>query len=82
MEVELIAEKDKSGRVKFTFEMDINPPVMQLIKEDIDMMTDLMVIGADAMSKQMQSRGKQQQSQMEGGQGHHGMGVMHHGMST
>lgn len=79
MEVELIAE-DKSGRVKFTFEMDINPPVMQLIKDDIDMMTDLMVQGMDAARKQMQqSRGKQQgQGQM--GYGHGGMGYMHHGM--
>jgi len=78
MEVEHIAE-DKSGRVKFTIEMDINPAMMQLIKENIDTMTDLMAQGGDAMRKQMQSRGKQQGEQMQGG--HHGMGYMHHGMS-
>jgi hypothetical protein len=40
--VELIAE-DKSGRVKFTFEMELNNQVMMLIKDDIDMLTDLPV---------------------------------------
>jgi hypothetical protein len=76
--VELIAE-DKSGKIKFTFEMEINPQMMQLIKEDMDMMTDLAVQGADAMRKQMQSRGKQQQGQQGSGHGY-GMGFMHHGM--
>lgn len=64
----LIAE-DKSGKVKFTFEMEINPAVMSLIREDIDMMTDIAMQGADAIRSQMQSRRKQ-------GQGH---GMMMHG---
>jgi hypothetical protein len=77
MEVEFISE-DKTGRVKFTMEMDINPAMMQLIKDNIDTMTDLMAQSGDAMRKQMQSRGKQQGEQMQGG--HHGMGYSHHGM--
>jgi hypothetical protein len=59
--------------------MEINPQMMQLIKEDMDMMTDLMVQGGDAMRKQMQSRGKQQQGQQGYGHGY-GMSFMHHGM--
>ena len=32
---------DKSGKVKFTFEMELNQPIMELIRQDIDMMMDL-----------------------------------------
>lgn len=64
-----IAE-DKSGKIKFTFEMDINPPMMQLIKEDVDMMTDLMAQGISEARKQMQQRNKQQGSMSWGHSGH------------
>jgi DNA-binding protein YbaB len=78
MEVDIIAE-DKNGKIKFTFEMDINPPMMQLIREDIDIMTDLMAQGAAAARKQMQQRN--QKGPMAWGQGGHGgTGYMHHGM--
>ncbi len=75
-----IAE-DKTGRIKFTFEMDINPPMLQLIREDIDIMTDLMTQAAAQARKQMQQRNQQQKGPMAWGQGGHGgMGYMHHGM--
>lgn len=73
--MELIAE-DKSGKVKFTFEMEINPAVMSLIREDIDMMTDIAMQGADAIRSQMQSRRKQGQ---EHGMMMHGHGMYGHG---
>ena len=66
--MELIAE-DKSGRVKFTFEMELNNQVMMLIKDDIDMLTDLPVQGANAFSSQMQSRRKHGQVQAPPGHG-------------
>ena len=60
---------DKSGKVKFTFEMELNQPVMELIRQDIDMMMDLAAQGADIMRKNMGERRK-----------HGGMGMMmHHG---
>ena len=59
---------DKSGKVKFTFEMELNQPVMELIRQDIDMMMDLASQGADIWRKNMGERRK-------------GMGgmMMHHG---
>jgi hypothetical protein len=60
---------DKSGKVKFTFEMELNQPVMELIRQDIDMMMDLAAQGADIMRKNVGERRKQG-----------GMGIMmHHG---
>jgi DNA-binding protein YbaB len=80
--VDTFAVDDKSGKIKFTFEMDINPPMMQLIKEDVDMMTDLMAQGIAEARKQMRQRG--QKGPMAwgqgGGHGGGGMGYMHHGM--
>ena len=61
---------DKSGKVKFTFEMELNQPVMELIRQDIDMMMDLASQGADIWRKNMGERRK--------GMGM-GMGMMHHG---
>ena len=78
--MDVIAE-DKSGKIKFTFEMDINPPMMQLIKEDIDIMTDLMAQGAAAARKQMQQKKPTKRSMAWGQGGHGGMGYMHHGMA-
>lgn len=43
--------KDKSGKVKFTFEMELNQPVIELIRQDIDMMIDLASQGADIWRK-------------------------------
>jgi len=81
MEVDDISE-DKSGKIKFTFEMDINPPMMQLIKEDVDIMTDLMAQGLAEARKQMQEQRNKPKGPMAWGQGGHGgMGTMHHGMS-
>jgi hypothetical protein len=60
---------DKSGKVKFTFEMELNQPVMELIRQDIDMMMDLAAQGADIMRKNVGERRKQ------GGMGM----MMHHG---
>jgi hypothetical protein len=60
---------DKSGKVKFTFEMELNQPIMELIRQDIDMMMDLAAQGADIMRKNLGERRKQG-----------GMGMMvHHG---
>ena len=59
---------NKSGKVKFTFEMELNQPVMELIRQDIDMMMDLAAQGADIMRKNMGERRKG-----------HGMGMMMHG---
>jgi hypothetical protein len=49
--------------------MELNQPVMELIRQDIDMMMDLAAQGADIMRKNMGERRKG-----------HGMGMMmHHG---
>ena len=49
---------DKSGKVKFTFEMELNQPIMELVRQDIDMMMDLAAQGADIMRKNMGERMK------------------------
>jgi len=59
---------DKSGKVKFTFEMELNQPIMELVRQDIDMMMDLAAQGADIMRKNMGERRKG-----------HGIGMMIHG---
>ncbi len=59
--------EEKSGKVKFTFEMEINPPVLDLIRQDIDMMMDLASQGADIWRKNMGERRKG-----------YGMGIMMH----
>jgi hypothetical protein len=61
--------EEKSGKVKFTFEMEITPPVLDLIRQDIDMMMDLAAQGADIWRKNMGERRRG-----------YGMGMMmHHG---
>ena len=66
---------EKSGKVKFTFEMEINQPAMELIKQDVGMMSDLIGQAAQNWREEMMRRRK------EGGKmGGHGMGMMmHHG---
>jgi hypothetical protein len=56
--------------------------MMQLIKEDVNIMTDLMAQGIAEARKQMQQGGGKQRGPMSWGQGggHSGMGSMHHGM--
>lgn len=63
-------EADKSGKVKFTFEVEINQPAMELMKQNIEMMSDVMPQLMQNWRANMGSKGK------EG----HGMGMMmHHG---
>jgi len=52
--------------------MDINPAMMELIKEDVDMMTDLMAQGVAEARKQMQQRNRQQGPMSWGHGGHIG----------
>jgi hypothetical protein len=59
---------NKSGKVKFTFEMELNQPILELVRQDIDMMMDLASQGADIMRKNMGERKKGR-----------GMGMMMHG---
>ncbi len=61
---------DKSGRVKLTMEVEINPALMDLIKEKMDSMMEM----ASKWAPQMGGKGK-----MGEGGGPHGMGMMHHG---
>jgi hypothetical protein len=63
---------DKNGKVKFTFEVEINQAAMELIKQNMDMMSDVMAQGMQTWRENMGQKGKQ-------GQGGHGMGMMHHG---
>jgi hypothetical protein len=49
---------EKSGKVKFIFEMELNQPVLELVRQDIDMMMDLAAQGADIMRKNMGERRK------------------------
>ncbi|HLN89828.1 MAG TPA: hypothetical protein VK253_07155 [Candidatus Binatia bacterium] len=63
--------EEKAGKVKFTFEMEINPPVLDLIRQDIDMMMDLAAQATDIWRRDMSERRRR-------GYGL-GMGMMHHG---
>jgi hypothetical protein len=64
---------EKPGKVKFTFEMEINQSAMELIKENVNMMTDIAGQAAQNWREEMARRRK------EGGkQGGHGMGMMMH----
>jgi hypothetical protein len=49
---------EKSGKVKFIFEMELNQPVLELVRQDIDIMMDLAAQGADIMRKNMGERRK------------------------
>ena len=63
--------EEKAGKVKFTFEMEINPPALDLIRQDIDMMMDLASQATNIWRTNMAERRKR-------GYGM-GMGMMHHG---
>lgn len=63
-------EADKSGKVKLTFELEINQAAMELIKANMEMMSQTMPGLIQNWREAMASRGK----------GHGmGMGMMHHG---
>jgi hypothetical protein len=65
-------EADKSGKIKLTFELEINQPAMELIKENMEMMSDTIPQLIQNWREGMGSKRKE-------GQGH-GMGMMmHHG---
>lgn len=66
---------EKSGKIKMTFEVEINQPAMELIKQNADMMSEIAAQGMAAWRENRERMGK--------GPGHmgHGMGMMHHGQS-
>lgn len=65
---------DKSGKVKFTFEVEINQAAMDLAKQNIDMVTDLIAQNAGMWRENMMAWRR------EGMSGGHGMGaIMRHG---
>ena len=63
-----VTADEKSGKVKFTFELELNQPILELIRQDIDMMSDLAAQGMDVWRSRMWSKRK------EG----HGVGMMMH----
>ncbi len=62
-------EADKSGKVKLTVEFEINQPAMDLIKANMEMMSQTIPELIQNLREGMASRGK----------GHGMMGMMHHG---
>ena len=69
-------EADKNGKVKLSFELEINQPAMELIKQNVDMMSEIIGQAADNWREEMARRRKE--GSMQGGHGM-GMGMMHHG---
>ena len=62
-------ESDKSGKIKLTIELEINQPAIDLIKQDVGMMTEMAAQGFDMWRERMRMRGRGS-----------GMGMMmHHG---
>jgi hypothetical protein len=49
---------EKSGKVKFTFEIELNQPILELVRQYIDMMMNLAAQGADIMRKNIGERRK------------------------
>lgn len=68
MEVDFLENADKSGKLKLTVELEVNPALMDLAKENMAHMMDM----ASQWSKNMGQGGK-------GKMGEGGMGMMHHG---
>lgn len=63
----------KDGKVKFTFEVEINPAAMEMLKMQLDMMGKMGPQVMDMWRERMRQGGKMWQ-------GGHGMGMMmHHG---
>jgi hypothetical protein len=66
MEVDFLENVDKSGKMKLTIELEVNPALMDLAKENMANMMDV----ASQWSKNMgQGKGKMGE----------GPGMMHHG---
>lgn len=63
---------DKSGRMKLTVELEINPVLMDFAKEKMDNVMEMVSKWRPDMGG-MGGKGKM------GGEGHQGMGMMHHG---
>ena len=61
-------EAEKSGKVKLTIELEINQPAMELIKTDMEMVSNVIPGLIQNWREAMASRGKGM-----------GMGMMHHG---
>ena len=66
---------DKSGKVKFTFEVEINQPAMDMIKQNIDMTSELLSQAVDNWREEMARRRKEGKG-MGMGMGH---GMLMHG---
>ncbi|MGD6851464.1 MAG: hypothetical protein ACQCN6_05310 [Candidatus Bathyarchaeia archaeon] len=60
---------DKSGKLKLTIELDVNPALMDLVKENMSNMMEM----AQQWGKNMGQGGKGKMGE--------GMGMMHHGSS-
>ncbi len=58
--------ENNHGKVKITIELDINQPAMELVKQNIEMMSETMPKLMQNWSQGMKGKG-------------HGMGMMHHG---
>lgn len=63
-------EAEKNGKVKLTVELEINQPLMDLIKQDVESVSEM---AAQGMSAWRQNRGQGEKT------GHPGMDLMHHG---
>ena len=62
---------DKSGKAKLSVELEINQPLMELIRGNMEMMGQVMPQLVQNWREAMKGKG---------GQGSHGMGmIMHHG---
>jgi len=63
-------ETEKSGKVKLTFELEINQPAMDLIKTNMETMSEVI---PGLMQNWRESMAKNRK------EGHGSMGMMHHG---
>ena len=64
-------EANKSGKLKVTVELEVNPALMDLVKTNIDAMSQIVANGMPYWRERMR---------MGQGKGGHGMGMMmHHG---
>lgn len=63
-------EAEKGGKLKVSVELELNPPLMDLIKTNVDAMSQIIANGMPYWRERMG----------QGGKGGHGMGMMtHHG---
>jgi hypothetical protein len=64
-------EAEKSGKIKLTVELEMNEPLMELIKTDVEAVAKMVAEGMGTWRERMGQGG---------GMGGHGMGMMmHHG---